>query len=651
MIAYKHASRFMRDSMVNFVSMLGTSRDKSTANEFALNFLDDSQLEYAYRGDWVARKVVNVPAGDSTRAWRTWQADKDDIEKIEALEKELGVQHKLKHALIRARLWGGGGLIMGFGDDPSQPIDPEKIKKGGLKYLHVFSKSDLTAGDIERDIHSEYFGLPMFYDLNAGLAGGVTTTGTRIHRSRIVRLVGGELPSMSSVVSSGAQGWGDSVLQPIYDAVMNVASSTQGVAALIQESKIDVVKIPQMMANMGNAEYRSRLVERFSTANLAKSMLSTLILDKEEEWQRITTSFTALPDLMKLYLLIASGAADIPATRLLGQSAQGLNATGEGDIRNYYDHIASEQTTVLSPALTILDQAIVRSALGDAKSSDIYYQWTPLWQMTEKEKAELFKIKVDSVKVISDTGLVEPEVLKVGLENMLIEDGTIPGIESAIEDFEESGGGVDEDDPEVQSQFEEMTGNKPANENAEESSKKAVGDSRSRRRRKRTRVAVDAAPRTLYVRRDLLNAGEVHAHFSRQLSSEARGLLMDPSKWHVTVVYSKTPVDWIKVGEDWYQDENGNLTVVAGGARFMERLGDGGAVVLQFASAKLSSRHMWAREEGCSFDYDEYQPHVTVAWDSEVRIDHTKLEPWRGELRFGPEIFEEIDENWRDKVS
>jgi len=36
---------------------------------------------------------------------------------------------------------------------------------------------------------------------------------------------------------------------------------------------------------------------------------------------------------------LASGAADIPMTRLLGQSPAGMNATGDGDMRNYYDRI------------------------------------------------------------------------------------------------------------------------------------------------------------------------------------------------------------------------------------------------------------------------------------------------------------------------
>jgi uncharacterized protein len=38
---------------------------------------------------------------------------------------------------------------------------------------------------------------------------------------------------------------------------------------------------------------------------------------------------------------IVSGAADIPVTRLLGQSPAGMNATGTSDMKNYHDRIQS----------------------------------------------------------------------------------------------------------------------------------------------------------------------------------------------------------------------------------------------------------------------------------------------------------------------
>lgn len=168
-------------------------------------------------------------------------------------------------------------------------------------------------------------------------------------------------------------------------------------------------------------------------------------------------------------------------------------------------------------------------------------------------------------------------------------------------------------------------------------------------------AAADAAPRTLYVRRDLLNGDEVRRHFADQMSREGAAMLMDAGKLHVTVAYSKTPVDWAKLPADWFgsTDEEGRIRVKPGGMRMMERLGPDGqvkaAVVMQFTSSDLTYRWRELCEAGCSWDFEDYQPHVTIAWDVDQAIDPSSLRPWQGELVFGPEIFEEVDEDWKAK--
>jgi hypothetical protein len=166
--------------------------------------------------------------------------------------------------------------------------------------------------------------------------------------------------------------------------------------------------------------------------------------------------------------------------------------------------------------------------------------------------------------------------------------------------------------------------------------------------------ASDAAPRTLYVRRDLMNGAAVLAHFRAQLPDDVE--LQPASSLHVTIAYSKTAVDWVKQPHDWYggSDEKGWLRVKPGGMRLMERLGaedPRAAVVMQFASTDLTVRWRDFREDGgCSWDFEDYQPHITIAWDKDQVIDVSKLKPWTGELVFGPEVWEEVDEDWKAKT-
>jgi hypothetical protein len=153
----------------------------------------------------------------------------------------------------------------------------------------------------------------------------------------------------------------------------------------------------------------------------------------------------------------------------------------------------------------------------------------------------------------------------------------------------------------------------------------------------RRRAEYDAQdPRPLYVQRRLQNAAE----FKRWAS--AQGFKDVVPDLHVTVLYSKRPVDWFGMGENWTGQSDGKLTIAPGGPRTVEALGDKGAVVLRFASSDLSWRHSSMVERGASHDYDEFVPHITITYDgSDVDLD--KVEPYQGELVFGPELFEEIE--------
>lgn len=147
-----------------------------------------------------------------------------------------------------------------------------------------------------------------------------------------------------------------------------------------------------------------------------------------------------------------------------------------------------------------------------------------------------------------------------------------------------------------------------------------------------------SAPRTLYVSRKLLNGEE----FLRWARAQGFKTTLAATDLHVTIAYSRAKVDWMTIGEEWAADQNGGLAIPAGGPRVIEPLGPEGAVVLKFASWALARRNHEIREAGASWDWPEYQPHVTITYDA-TGVDLSKVEPFRGELRFGPEIFEEVD--------
>jgi hypothetical protein len=151
----------------------------------------------------------------------------------------------------------------------------------------------------------------------------------------------------------------------------------------------------------------------------------------------------------------------------------------------------------------------------------------------------------------------------------------------------------------------------------------------------------DAQPRPLYVQRKLLNASDLIAW------AKANGFksTLAAGDMHVTVLYSRTAVDPMKMGESWSSDDQGNVRVKPGGPRAIERLGPS-AVVLLFASG---SHHRGMVEAGGSHDFDSYQPHVTISYEVPADVDLT-AKALRA-LEFGPELFEPLDLDWKSKIT
>lgn len=150
-----------------------------------------------------------------------------------------------------------------------------------------------------------------------------------------------------------------------------------------------------------------------------------------------------------------------------------------------------------------------------------------------------------------------------------------------------------------------------------------------------------AKPRTLYVSRHLLNGDDVLAWAKEQ----GFGKTLLPDDMHVTIAFSRTKVVWSEMKEESGQ---GNL-VIKGGKRSVSPLGDKGAVVLKFESQPLHDRWAQLVKRGCSWDYEGYTSHVTITYDGED-MDLSKVEPFKGTLKFGPEIFNEVAEDWSDSI-
>lgn len=598
------------DSLKAFLGGLGDeTRDKRAGLYYGYSFMSDDQLINAYRGSWLPRKIVNIPAQDAVRAWRNWQASVDQIEAIEKEEKRLGLRQKVKEALTKARLFGGAAIVIGDGtDDLTKPFVAEGIGLQGIKYLTVLSRVRLTAGEIETDPTSEYFDQPKTYRVNE----------RDIHPSRLVRFNGA--PHPESFYSWGvSNGWGDSVLTAVFDAVKNFDGTAANIASLVFEANIDVIGIPDFLDQLADPRYLQALNTRMGLVAANKGINRSIMKDAAETFERKQISFTGLDSIFDKFIQEVSGAADIPATRLLGMSPSGLSSTGEADLRNYYDHVNAEQTLTIEPAMRLLDEALIRSALG-TRPPEIWYEWAALWQLSEKERAEVADKMSNVAERLNRTGLISQPALSKAVVNQMNEDGIYPGLEQMVED--------DPVDFDALLEHEEVM-RAQAEQPPQPSGFGATNDAR---------FIKDGPPKSLYISRRVLNAPDIVAWAKKQ----GFDTTLSAIDMHVTVCYSREPVDWFQVGEPW----DAELKIAAGGPRMMQQFGD--ATVLLIACRDISWRHREIMRAGGSHDFPDYQPHITIGYNPS-RKSLNDIEPYQGEIRLGPEIFAEVVDNWSAK--
>lgn len=573
----------------------------------------------AYMSSGMMRKVIAIPAEDRVREWRDWQADADTITAIEAEERRLNLIGKVQEAETLRGI-GGGAIILITAGDHSQELRPEQIAKGGIIAANVVSRWQITGKDWDKDLASPRFGQPGMWEMNGG-----EKNAQRIHPSRVICFRGARLPA-GHAVSDEEAFWGDSRLLRVYQEVARSDETQAWFAALVRKAKLLRIGIPDL-TDLDPEQLNARVAliatgESSLNATVYRSSPSADVGgEKIDDYQ---VNWSGIPAMMDAFDQRVAAVADIPFTRLMGRSPAGMNATGQYDDLNWSKTVTTGQNLETRPCLEQIDPFLLRSAGVDPAKAT--WAFAPLSVPSEKEQTDTFKTLMDAVEKVQATGAVPDQAFAESLQNLLIEREVMPGLEQALAKIPESERyGLDpEDDGSDPSALQ-------AGKEGIEASAGSGGPPGSGEPARR--AANDAAPRTLYVSRKVQNVAAIKAW------AKAQGLPELQDDLNVTIAYSTTPVDWIKMGDEgWNGDAKGNITVKPGGPRVVEPLGDRGAV-LMFAESSLTWRNMSMRENGASWDYPDYQPHISLTGEA---VDLTGVEPYRGEIVLGPEIFEEI---------
>ncbi|WP_083286514.1 DUF1073 domain-containing protein [Burkholderia seminalis] len=398
------------DSFQNFEARVGLGTpNQSSAYQYGFDFISRNrvQMEAMYRSSWIVGQAVDVVAEDMTRMGVEIGSDIDpeDKDTLNQGFENLAIWDSLCDTVKWSRLYGGALAVMMIdGQDASKPLRLDTIAEGQFKGICVLDRwlVQPTLNDLVQEPGPE-LGMPRYYDV---VADSMALPRQRIHYSRVLRFDGVTLPYWQRIAENL---WGQSVIERLIDRLVAFDSTTMGAAQLVFKAHLRTMKVKDLrkIIAMGGPALEA-LLKNVDFIRRFQSNEGLSLIDADDEMQIDQYGFTGLDAVLLQFAQQLAGALQIPLVRLLGQSPAGLNATGESDLRTYYDNIKQQQERRLRRPLNVLFEVLFRSVLGKAPPKGFSYDFRALWQMTDEQKAATANTITDAVTKAVDAGLVTP---------------------------------------------------------------------------------------------------------------------------------------------------------------------------------------------------------------------------------------------------
>lgn len=404
------------DGFDNFVSKLGLNNNNAlSAGSYQFNLITRNRilLEAAYRGSWIVGAIVDSFAEDMTRSGViiTTNEGEENIQDLKNDVSRLKIAQSLCSTVKWGRLYGGAlGVLQIEGQDLSTPLDLDTVSKGQFHGIVVYDRWQLNP-ILDRLIDSgPDMGLPKYYDIvsdpRATQPDFPTATGQiRVHYSRCIRVTGIDLPYFQAITEMM---WGESNLERLWDRLISFDNATMSSASLIDRANLRTVGVKDLREIIAaGGEAQEGLISMFEMMRSLQVNEGLTLIDSEDIFTSTAYSFAGLSDMMLQFGQQLSGAAGIPLVRLFGQSPAGLSATGESDIRIYYDNINSQQEAKLRNGWDMILKVMWRSCFGTDAPEDMQFVFTPLWQMSMLDKSTIAKTITETILGAFESGIVD----------------------------------------------------------------------------------------------------------------------------------------------------------------------------------------------------------------------------------------------------
>ncbi len=425
--------RVRTDGFINKVTGLGTSRDKATYSRFVRERpLSAEELDALYSGNDMAARVADVvPEEELRQGYKIVVAPDAKDESGAALEAAASISEAvhdhaddldLTRKFIESRVWGrvfgGGALILGADDGARDRQLAEPLNEDGIQtfdHLNVVDRRFLHPHTFYDDPTGPKHGqVETFMITPQATDRPVAGVGTLIMHETRLQVFGGTRTTIRTRQENG--GWDTAVLQRMSAVLTQFGVSWDTLSHVLQDAHQGVFKMHGFIDALG-AEGESEVMRRLSLMDMARSAVRAVIVDEEgESFERQNFNWSGIREPYELVLLRLASAARMPVTVLMGQSPSGMDATGESDIRWFYDTIRTSQQNEVKPALERILRLIMLAKSGPT-GGQVPESWAvtfpSLWQPTPEEQAQIEKTVAEKDAIYIDRGVVSPEEVAV----------------------------------------------------------------------------------------------------------------------------------------------------------------------------------------------------------------------------------------------
>jgi phage-related protein (TIGR01555 family) len=396
--------------------------------------------------NWLVNKACAMPADDAVRkGYNVVTVDGDELDPeavkiIKAYDKAYKLNFNMREFIRKGRIFGIRvamfKVISTDKDYYEKPFNIDGVTAGsykGIVQVDPYWTAPMLDGASASQPDTLHFYEPTWWIIN----------GKKVHRSHLIIFRHAEpVDVLKPQYIYGGVPLTQQIMERVY-----AAERTSNEAPQLAMSKRTTIWLTDMEAVMSDT---NAAIGRLQQWAAYRDNYGVKLGDKEgDEFQQFDTSLADFDSLIMTQYQLVAAIAGVPATKLLGTSPKGFNATGEYEEASYHEMLESIQSNDLTPfaerhhALVI--KSFVEPQLKMKIDCETTLNWLPLDTPTAEELAATNLAKAQAGQVLIGSGAIssEDERQRVATDKQsgyneigILEESSPEGEEEAEEDFE-----------------------------------------------------------------------------------------------------------------------------------------------------------------------------------------------------------------------